>query len=94
MAVGAAFLIAASQTNCDRWATFFVISGIGAFLASVYLFGALFLARGLPDMGEERRITRLEREHEALMAYFSRVNALDELIAELGANERDLYRMS
>jgi hypothetical protein len=90
LAVGAGFLIAASQTNCKMWVAFFIAAGSLAALVSIYVFVALFIGRGLPDMGEVRRIKQLEREHEAMLANFARRDALQELADELANNARDL----
>jgi hypothetical protein len=90
LAVGAGFLIAASQTNCKAWVAFFIAAGSLAALVSAYVFAALFIGRGLPDMGEVRRIKQLEREHQEMLAKFARRDALQELVDELDNNARDL----
>jgi hypothetical protein len=78
-----AFLIAASQTDCRAWAVFFVVAAVASLLAGAYVFGALFVGRGLPDLGEERRRKRQQSEHEALLASYARRDAFQELLDEL-----------
>jgi hypothetical protein len=88
--VGVTFLIAASQTAGKIWVGFLVTSGSLAALCAAYVFSALFIGRGLPDLGEVRRAKKAEREHVAMLDRFARHDALQELIDELDNNARDL----
>lgn len=89
LAVGGGFLIAASQTTCGGWATFFVVSGIGAIVISAYIFAALGLDRGLPAVGHERTQQKVQREIDAIQAAGARRDAFQALFGELDRNRRD-----
>jgi hypothetical protein len=97
--VGLAGLVAVlignvTATTANYWTRADVIAALvisgGLFGVGLWSLGSVYLGWPWPRTHEERAAERAQREHDALLAHFSRVNALQELLDELENNRRHL----